>query len=303
MAQTEVVAQTTAKSPMACFKDMLNAQSVQEQIQNAMGENKASFVASLIEVFGSNASLQKCKPAEIIKQALRAAVMKLPLTSALGMAYLVVYNNKVKQNDGSWQTVPTPTFIPGYKGLIQLALRSGKYKHINAGVIYEGECKSKDKLTGLLDLSGMKKSDKVEGYFAYIELQNGFKASFDMTLDDMAKFAKARSKSIPKEVTIDTLKQSAQNGESNGKVGWLGNFESMAKKTCLRHLISTYGLLSIEMQEVLSNEAKAESEQVDPVPQKEEVTFDTEYEEVTPQQQPPQESQVQQSEDLPNFAK
>lgn len=312
---TSAVAQTTKQAPIVAFKSVLNADSVQEQLKNALGENKELFVASLIEVFGTNPSLQKCKPGDIIKQALKAAVLRLPLTSSLGLAYLVVYNNKQKKVDAKgfpildenthkeiWETVPTPTFILSYKGFNQLALRSGLYKTIHADVVYEGEFKSRDKLTGKLDISGRKISDKIIGYFAYLELNNGYSANVWWTLEDMAKHAKKYSKSLPKDVSVEDLISTAQNKESNGKVGWLGDFKSMALKTCVKDLITKHGIISIEMQEAMSNDFKVENSDAEELAKTNKtVTFEeTEYEEVTETKHASAENA---EEELPSFAK
>lgn len=134
--------------PVDLLKATINAPSVQEQFKNALGEHKDTFVASLIDLYTGDRSLQTCKPSVVIAEALRAATLRLPLNKALGFAYIVVYNNSVKQADGSWVKVPTPTFIPGYKGYIQLAMRTGQYRTINADVVYEGEVRKVNKLTG-----------------------------------------------------------------------------------------------------------------------------------------------------------
>lgn len=134
--------------PVDLLKATINAPSVQEQFKNALGEHKDTFVASLIDLYTGDRSLQTCKPSVVIAEALRAATLRLPLNKALGFAYIVVYNNSVKQADGSWVKVPTPTFIPGYKGYIQLAMRTGQYRTINADVVYEGEVRKVNKAHG-----------------------------------------------------------------------------------------------------------------------------------------------------------
>lgn len=247
--------------PVDMLKSILKADSVQEQFANAMGSHKDAFVASLIDLYTGDKALQTCKPQQVVMEALRAATMKLPINKALGFAYIVVFNNSVKMPDGSWQKVPTPTFIPGYKGYIQLAMRTGQYKTINADVVYEGEISGYNKLAGTIDFNGKKKSEKIIGYFAYIEMLNGFSKTLYMSVEDMASYALRYSPSFKgrNKPTVDALVKTAQTNAPSNKVGWEGNFNDMALKTVLRRLISKYGYMSIEMQNAVIGDVNAES--------------------------------------------
>lgn len=203
--------------------------------------------------------MQTCKPSVVIAEALRAATLRLPLNKALGFAYIVVYNNSVKQADGSWVKVPTPTFIPGYKGYIQLAMRTGQYRTINADVVYEGEVRKVNKLTGEIAFDGEKTSDKIIGYFCYFELLNGFFKTLYVTVEDMAAYAKRYSPSVKKETTVAQLIAKANDGIIGKKVGWEGNFNDMALKTVIRRLLSKYGYLSVEMQNAMAHDVEDEA--------------------------------------------
>jgi recombination protein RecT len=219
-------------------------------------------VASLIDLFTGDKSLQKCKPAAIISEALRAATLNLPLNKALGFSYIVVYNNSVKDPvTGAWTKVPTPTFIPGYKGYIQLAMRTGQYKTINADYVYEGELRKINKLSGEIAFDGDKVSDKVVGYFCYFELLNGFSKTLYMSVENMAEYAKRYSPSIKnnKELTVEKLIEKAQSGVTSTTVGWEGNFNDMALKTVIRRLLSKYGYLSVEMVNAISKDEEADN--------------------------------------------
>lgn len=251
--QTNVAKQ---ERPIDLFKSVINAPSVQIQFNNALGEHKDAFVASLIDLFTGDKSLQTCKPQMIIAEALRAATLRLPLNKALGFAYIVVYNNSVKNPDGTWTKVPTPTFIPGYKGYIQLAMRTGQYRTINADYVYEGELRKVNKLSGEIAFDGEKKSDKIVGYFCYFELLNGFSKTLYVSVEDMAAYAKRYSPSIGKNTTIEQLISKANDGIVSKKVGWDGNFNDMALKTTIRRLLSKYGYLSVEMQNALSKDVE-----------------------------------------------
>ena len=255
------------KSTSAQLAAVLNAESVQQQFKNALGEHKDAFVASLIDLYNGDKSLQACNTNALICEALRAATLRLPLNKALGFAYIVVYNNNVKRVDDNgndvidpqthkpiYDKVPTPTFIPGYKGYIQLAMRTGQYKTINADFVYEGELRKVNKLTGEIAFDGEKKSDRIVGYFCYFELLNGFSKTLYVSVEDMAKYAKHYSQSIGYKTTIEQLIAKANDGIVAKKVGWEGNFNDMALKTVIRRLLSKYGYLSVEMQNAISGD-------------------------------------------------
>jgi recombination protein RecT len=234
--------QVEKRKPVDVLKSVLNAPSVQSQFQNALGSNSNSFVASIIDLYNTDKSLQTCNPSQVVMEALKAAVLKLPINRALGYAYILPFKNK---------GVPTPTFIIGYKGLIQLAMRTGQYRYINADVVYEGEIAGKDKLTGSIDFTGQKKSDKVIGYFAHIELLNGFRKTLYSTVEEIAKHAKmyAPTLKFSKDITVESLAKLA--GKEPTGIGWTNSFDDMAIKTVLRELLSKYGYLSIEMQSAI----------------------------------------------------
>jgi len=220
MADTKTTA-IAQKKPLDQLKSILNENSVKQQFQNALKENANAFIASIIDLYSSDSYLQQCKPVKVIGEALKAATLKLPINKSLGFAYIVPYRDK---------GVMTPQFQLGYKGYIQLAMRTGQYKFLNADVVYEGEFKSRNKLTGEIDLTGEKKSDTIIGYFAYMELINGFKKCVFWTVEEVTAHAKRFSKSY-------NLAGSA----------WKTSFDAMALKTVLRNLLSKYGIMSTEM--------------------------------------------------------
>lgn len=257
------------KTSGVAFAAVLKADSVQEQFKNALGKHKDAFVASLIDLYNGDKSLQTCNTNLLVCEALKAATLQLPINKALGFAYIVVYNNSVKRTDANgnavidpnthkeiWDKVPTPTFIPGYKGYIQLAMRTGQYRTINADFVYEGEMQKVSKLTGEVNFDGEKKSDKIIGYFCYFELLNGFSKTLYVSVEDMAAYAKRYSPSIGYKTSVaDLIKLSASTGASK-KVGWEGNFNDMALKTVIRRLLSKYGYLSVEMQSAIAGDVE-----------------------------------------------
>lgn len=234
---------TTQKTGMEKLKDVLAANSVAVQFKNALKEHSDVFVASIIDLYGSDSALQKCDPGAVVKEALKAAVLKLPINKSLGFAYVIAFNNtKGKDAQGNWIKVMEPTFQLGYKGYIQLAMRTGQYKIINADIVYEGEIKFINKLTGEFDLDGEKKSDKIIGYFAHIELLNGFSKTLYMSKDKVVAHAKRYSKSY---------------GNKNSP--WETNFDEMSVKTVLRNLLSHYGFLSVEMAGAMNQDIESDT--------------------------------------------
>lgn len=250
------------------FTKSINSSYVQNQLKQVLGKNAGTFATSLVEVFTNDTQLQKCDQKKVIQEAIKAATLKLPLNKQLGYAYILVFNNWDKT---SRKSVPTPQLVIGYRGYIQLAMRTGQYKNINADVVYEGEMIGRDKLSGAIDLSGEKVSEKVVGYFAHFETVNGFSKTLFMSLGEMAGYALKFSPSFKRNAeknplpTVDALcdmaNDQAVNGPQQGKVGWEGDFNSMAIKTVLRRLLSKYGYLSIEMMSALAEDESSAVEQ------------------------------------------
>lgn len=250
------------------FTKSINSSYVQNQLKQVLGKNAGTFATSLVEVFTNDTQLQKCEQKKVIQEAIKAATLKLPLNKQLGYAYILVFNNWDKAQRKS---VPTPQIVLGYKGYIQLAMRTGQYKNINADIVYEGEMVGRDKLSGAIDLSGEKTSEKVVGYFAHFETVNGFSKTLFMSLGEMAGYALKFSPSFKRnaeknplpsvDALCDMANDQAVNGPQQGKVGWEGDFNSMAIKTVLRRLLSKYGYLSIEMMSALAEDESSAVEQ------------------------------------------
>ncbi len=211
--------------PIDRLKNILAAQSVKEQFEAVLKENAGAFVASIIDLYNTDKTLQLCDPKHVVMEALKAASLKLPINKQLGFAWIVPYKNK--------QGEYIPTFQLGYKGYIQLCMRTGAYRYINADVVYEGELVKHDKLTGEIEIDPeQRKSDKKIGYFAFIETLNGFRKTLYMSVEEVTKHAQQYSKSYGNKNSV-----------------WATDFDAMALKTCLRLLLSRYGIMSVEMQQ------------------------------------------------------
>lgn len=226
-------AAVTTKAPAALMKQYCANQNVQAKLEGLLGESKNSFVASLLDLYTSDSNLMACDPALVMAEAMKAAVLKLPITKSLGFAYIVPFK------DGSG--TPIPTFIMGYRGYIQLAMRTGQYRSINADCVYEGETAKFNRVTGMLEIAGEAKSDKAIGYFAYFEMLNGFYKAIYWTREKVTEHAKKKSKSWRK-----------QNSP------WHTDFDAMACKTMLRQILSKYGFMSVEFMTAIAHDVDDE---------------------------------------------
>lgn len=255
MAETAVATKQPSQKALAVknFQAVMNNSYYQSLLQNTLKDNKGAFTTSLMELFTSDPQLMQCNPNALMGEAVKAAGLRLPINKQLGQAYIVVFKNKDK---ATGQLVPTPTLIIGTKGYINLALRTNKYININKGTVYEGEFQGFDKVTGSLDISGEKLSDVPVGYFAYFKQKSGFEKIMYMTIDDVCKFAKTYAPTVkgPKitwqELKELAIKQSVE-GEGGG-LGWFAGFQDMAEKTVLRQLLSSWGELSVDAEQVIN---------------------------------------------------
>lgn len=257
MAETAVAKQPSTKAvAVKSFQDVMNNNYYQSLLQNTLRENKGTFCTSLMELFSSDEKLMQCKPTDLMAEALKAASLHLPLNKQLGQCYILPFKNK---------GIMTPTLVVGTRGYLQLAMRTGKYETINSDVVYAGELTGYDKVTGRLDLSGVRSSNVPVGYFAYFRMKNGLSKLLYMTLDEVCTYAKQYSPTVKfsDKTTAESLKKLAlkQAAEGSGDgVGWYSNFESMALKTVLRRLLSKWGELSIESNDIINlDEAPAVS--------------------------------------------
>lgn len=252
MAENQLATQSNPQ--LAAIQNALKG--ANKSIQAALKENAGTFNTSLMELITSDQKLMQCNPNLLMAEAVKAASLKLPLNKQLGYAYLLPFGQ-------------TPTLVIGFRGYLQLAMRTGQYRNINADIVYDGELEYKDKLTGAISLNGVKKDpETVIGYFAHFETVNGFTKTLYMSLDEMANYAltysptykNAKQKPSAQQL-MDQAQKQAQNGPDGG-VGWWANFNAMAIKTVLRRLLSKYGYLSIEMQTALTSDEQPSAESI-----------------------------------------
>lgn len=220
--QAEVV------SPTKQMTALLANDRVRGMFENALKENAGPFISSLIDLYNSDDYLKKCDPQVVMMEALKAATLNLPINKNLGYAYIVPYKNK-------------PTFTIGYKGLIQLAMRSGQYVNLNTGMIYEGMELEQDYLAGTFKITGHPLSDKVVGYFAYFKLINGFEKALYLSKEEVEAHGKKYSPTYSSKYSP-----------------WKTELDLMGQKTVIRQLLSRYGILSTEMQTAINQDVDNE---------------------------------------------
>jgi recombination protein RecT len=224
-------------------KDYFSKDSNKAKFEELLGTKSTGFIASALQVVGGNASLMKSDPKSVFNAVAMAAVLDLPINSNLGFAHVVPYNESFQDSNGQWQKRSVAQFQLGYKGFIQLALRSKEYETIGASEIYEGQLVSFNPLEGsVFDFSKPSKGNII-GYAAHFKLKDGFKKTLYMAIDEVIEHGKKYSK------TFD-----------NAKSVWKTNQNGMALKTVLKLLISKYGPMSLELQTaVISDQAIVEN--------------------------------------------
>jgi len=208
------------------LKALLSSPTVQKRFEEVLGKRANQFATSILNLYNSEKMLQKCEPMSVISSAMVAASLDLPVDKNLGYMYIVPYGNKAQPQ-------------MGYKGYIQLALRSGQYRYINVIPVHEGELQSWNPLTEQIEIDFEEKvSEAVVGYAAYFELLNGFRKTVYWTKEQVEKHRQKFSKS---------------------DFGWKNDWDAMAMKTVLKSLLSKWGILSIEMQKaVIEDEEERE---------------------------------------------
>lgn len=204
------------KKPVDVLKNIISSDSIQKRLKDALDDGAGLFAMSVIDVYSSSTDLQKCEPGAVMAEAMKAAALKLPITKSLGFAYILPFKNE-------------PTFSIGYKGMIQLAMRTGQFKVLNADAVYEGEAVETDRLTGSVKITGTKKNDKAIGYFAHMELTNGFTKTIYWTHDQVIDHAKKYSKSFAHKSST-----------------WTTNTLSMCIKTLVRQLLGKWAPMSVD---------------------------------------------------------
>lgn len=217
---------------------MIKSDAYQRNILSTLGDatRAKSFTASVISAVGTNPALSECSAPSIISAALLGESLKLSPSPQLGQYYMVPYASREQGKQAQFQL--------GYKGYIQLAIRSGQYRHLNALAIKEGELIRFDPLSEEIEVKLIqdeliREQKPTIGYYAMFELVNGFKKAIYWTKQKMEAHA---------------LRYSKGYAAKKGYTFWEKDFDSMALKTMYRQLISKYGIMSIDMQTAMIND-------------------------------------------------
>jgi recombination protein RecT len=209
-----------------------------ERIQGAMTPQKAEiFKTSLLNTVNSTTLWEKVNPLSIIQSALISTTLDLPINQNLGFAYLIPYGSNAQ-------------FQIGYKGLIQLAQRTGQYQTISASEVREGQIVSYDPLKGI-EFDWTISDGEIIGYVSYFRLVNGFEKYLYMSLKELEAHGAKYSKSYNSK--------DKYTKQYNGI--WRTDFDAMAKKTVLKQLISKFGIMSVEMQDAVVKDQSVVNEE------------------------------------------
>ena len=224
------------------FSMAINSDKYKSMITRALSDPQdvKRFITAITSAVAVNPDLQTCEPSTILSGALLGESLKLSPSPQLGQYYLVPFNN-------SKRGVKEAQFCLGYKGYVQLALRSGYYKKLNVIAIKEGELVHYDPLNEEIEVHLIeddleREKAKTIGYYAFFEYMNGFKKCLYWSREKMEAHA---------------LRYSKGYAAKKGYTFWEKDFDSMGYKTMLRQLISKWGIMSIDMQRAFEADATA----------------------------------------------
>ncbi len=229
-------------TPKQSFSTFMALPAVRDKVKDiVVGKDGDRFITSIVTAVGTNPQLAACDYSSILSAALLGEALKLSPSPQLGQFYMVPYNDNNRK-------IKVAQFQLGYKGYIQLAIRSGQYRDIDVISVKEGELisydpfRQKGEFKAITDPIEREKAETI-GYYAYFELLNGFGKEMYWSKEQMLPHAKPYSQGYASDL---------RKGTSH--TFWAKNFDGMAQKTMLRQLISKWGLMSIEMQQAFSGD-------------------------------------------------
>lgn len=236
----------------------LQNDAVKKQINQVVGgKNGTRFISSIVSAVQSTPALQECTSPSIVNAALLGEALNLSPSPQLGQFYMVPFDNKKKG-------CKEAQFQLGYKGYIQLAIRSGYYKKLNVLAIKEGELVRYDPLdeeveVNLIDDDILREEAPTMGYFAMFEYENGFRKTLYWSKKKMLAHAEKYSFAFYKNGgarSLELLEQGKIPEKDMWKYSsfWFKDFDGMALKTMLRQLISKWGIMSIDLQNAIDKD-------------------------------------------------
>ena len=231
----QVAAPAPVQTVNQLMNTMLDGEKLRGRFNELLGNRSAQFVSSLVSMVNADKNLQQAffeSPMTVIQAGLKAASFDLPIDQNLGYAYIVPFKNWKKDLGKS---VMEANFILGWKGMHQLALRTGAYKTINVVDIRDGELKSYNRLTeevevDFIDDDEVREAKPIIGYLGYYRLVNGAEKTIYMTVKQ-----------------IENHEKKFRKGDYMNKT-WKDDFDAMARKTVYRRLIGKWGVMSIQYQ-------------------------------------------------------
>lgn len=276
------------------FSVAIQSDAYKRLINNTLGDPKKAerFVAAISSAVAVNPTLQECDAGSIISSALLGESLNLSPSPQLGHYYLVPRNSKKKGYKEA-------NFQLGYKGYLQLAMRSGQYLDIDVIEVREGEYIGRDKITGkhkfeFIEDDVDRESREIVGYLAYFELLNGFKKSIYWSRIKMEKHADTYSEAFNLQSYKKLLAGEIPENELwKYSSFWYKNFTDMAFKTLLRQLISKWGIMSIDMQRAFEADIEAEEKQAAEFVEIENAEVEQEFFEVPIESETPAEYKTQ----------
>lgn len=241
------------------FSVVIQQDAYKKLVNNTLGDQKRAqrFIAAVSSAVAVNPALQECEAGSILSGALLGEALNLSPSPQLGQYYLVPY--KKKDRDGNVVSI-TAQFQLGYKGYLQLAIRSGYYKKINVLAIKEGELQRFDPLNEdievtLIDDDEAREAAETIGYYAMFEYQNGFKKAMYWSKKKMMTHADRYSQAFSADSYQKLLAGKIPKNELwRYSSFWYKEFDEMAYKTMLRQLISKWGIMSIELQQAFEKD-------------------------------------------------
>ena len=252
--QSKVAKNQTKSTGIKVFNNLINSDLMRTKINQMVGATDLQeFITSITSAVNTNPALAECDPQTIISAALLGQSLHLKPSPQLGYFYMVPFNNRKKGTKEA-------QFQLGYKGLLQLAIRTSEYIDIDAIEIKEGEYKGRDKFTGrpkfeFVEDDDIRENLPVVGYMAYFEMKNGYIKRLYWSKTKMENHADTYSMAFDLEKYHDLQEgKIPQNEQWKYSSFWYKNFDEMAKKTMLRQLLSKHGLLSTEMQKAVESD-------------------------------------------------
>lgn len=192
------------KSNYEKIRAIARSDSTLARFAEVLGPGAPGFISSVLLLVSENDKLAECTPGSIIGAAMRAATMQLSVDSALGQAYIIPYKD---------HGTPKARFQVGYKGLVQLAIRTGKYRFLNVFPVYEGQVVEEDQFRGIHTILGNRTSNKAIGFMMFFELVSGFQKTHYMSVEQIISHAQAYSKTYNQpdgfwqKHTVDMMKK------------------------------------------------------------------------------------------------